>query len=464
MLFGYRTAKKEEHDALLIRHARAQKRLVHPNILPVFSWSVDSGSGRPFAVTRLFEGVPLSELAGSKGLSFEQKMEIAVSIAGAMKYSHSEGQSHGSIGCASIFASPGLAMIDYFGFREASEKQDVYDLTRSIHALVTGTDFFPASKKESWWPKKLVPLFEKGLALSPESRPGMAGLEAQLRQAMDEYSAFLVDLSMLEVNMFKESPESLDLALRDIETGRTGRALELLKVSALYFRNESAVKMLADSMIDSGDLKSAYELASVSSGSSEAQKRILKAALMLNHPLKRKLFMKFDFGALCDAVAVMDYDNVRHIGKKVVSNDVAIAAAIRKAPYAAEMFRSLLANSKSEDSRSAIRNNLGAALAIQSDAEALAYLGQSGIEQSVLNSALFLFQTRQYKEAVESAEPARHLPKSGAVIKAVRKKLGIKLPVKPHPDFHMELLTDRLSERLAEKGVMPHDYEFARIT
>lgn len=458
MLFGAKTAKKEQDDPLLVRHARVQKKLVHPGIVPVFRWEVSEDTGRPFALTRYVENPRLREL---ENISFEQKIDIASSIADALGYAHSAGHSHGGLDIRqddsydNIFAGTGSAMLDNFGIKDADEKADAYYLVKRLWGLVAGTDFTDFSSRKNWWPRRLTVLFREGMSTSAEERPAMPQIGRQLNDIMKEYNAFLLDLSGHSVAFFENSPESLDLARKHILIGNKYEASRLLKISAVYFRNPEAIKMLAGLMIDSGRLDDACGLL-VPGIPPEIEKMVLEAALVTNDKIKSRLIRRMKISSVCDAVAAVNPAYYPAIRKKGCNSESAgIAAAINKCPEAVELL-SLSTNTE------VASNNIGAALAIRNIGEAIGYLKKSKLEQSAVNTALFLIQSGEHRKAFDAATPVRHNPKAAAVMSAVRKKLGI--PANEHPDFAMRLLTEKLSERILSRGVMPLDYEFVKTT
>ncbi len=473
MLMGAKIAKGKKSDFLLKQNASAQISLVHQDIVPVFElgWCEDRGSVRPFALTKYTDKPNMQELISRKKLSLDQKLEIMLKLTDALKYAHSKGQPHGNIRETNVFADVGFASLDNFGIsvepfyaspeyeenHMPSEKSDVFSLTQCFWNLLNEkmSKYTNIYRAESW-PGSLPELFESGLAVRPEDRRDIGGLQQALQTVRDEYRAFLTDLPVGEDNC-------LDVALAYKREGRTDTAITLLEIAAMFFRNDKAVEELARCNINLGRLEKTFELIK-DQDLPNIHQMLLEAALIKEDKMANTLIKGFGFQAVMNAYAQANHSNYPRIKGKtgkdtIVDNDFAIAAAIYEPGRAAGIFQALLGNSDDN----VVYNNLGAAAAIQASSRALDYLNRSSLESARLNKALFCFSQGDYKQAIGEAENVRNIPKAGAMIKAVNKALGIRLPISPHPEYAMETLTDRISERFVKEGILPADYEFARM-
>ncbi len=77
------------------REAEALGRLRHPHIVEVTDSGIDPGTGAPYLVMELLDGVPLSELCRTAGpLPLERALPILDAIAGAVDAAHHQGILH----------------------------------------------------------------------------------------------------------------------------------------------------------------------------------------------------------------------------------------------------------------------------------------------------------------------------------------------------------------------------------
>jgi len=90
-------ASQRAISKLIIRfqtEAKAIARLEHPNIVKLYSMSVDD-AGVPYIVMEYVDGVPLSELISRDGVLAQEKVyEIATQLCDALQYAHSIGVVH----------------------------------------------------------------------------------------------------------------------------------------------------------------------------------------------------------------------------------------------------------------------------------------------------------------------------------------------------------------------------------
>jgi len=77
------------------REAEALGRLRHPNVVAVTDSGVDPGTGAPYLVMELLEGLPLSKILEREGaLPFERALPILEAIAAAVDAAHGQGILH----------------------------------------------------------------------------------------------------------------------------------------------------------------------------------------------------------------------------------------------------------------------------------------------------------------------------------------------------------------------------------
>ncbi len=77
------------------REAEALGRLRHPHIVEVTDSGIDPGTGAPYLVMELLDGVPLSELCRTAGpLPLARALPILDAIAGAVDAAHHQGILH----------------------------------------------------------------------------------------------------------------------------------------------------------------------------------------------------------------------------------------------------------------------------------------------------------------------------------------------------------------------------------
>lgn len=76
------------------REAEALGRLRHPNIVTVTDSGIDPGSGAPYLVMELLEGVPLSRILDERPLPLERALPILEAIAEAVDAAHAKGILH----------------------------------------------------------------------------------------------------------------------------------------------------------------------------------------------------------------------------------------------------------------------------------------------------------------------------------------------------------------------------------
>src|SRR5438445_6207213 len=82
------------------REAKALAQLDHPNIVTIYS--VEESDGVHFLTMQLVEGLPLDRLIPEGGLSVEQIVDIAGSLADALASAHEKGIVHRDLKPANV--------------------------------------------------------------------------------------------------------------------------------------------------------------------------------------------------------------------------------------------------------------------------------------------------------------------------------------------------------------------------
>ncbi len=106
------------------REAEALGRLRHPHIVDVTDSGIDPGTGAPYLVMELLDGVPLAELCRTAGpLPCERALPILDAVAAAVDAAHEEGILHRDLKpgnvllCGRADEAPGVKVLD-FGLAE----------------------------------------------------------------------------------------------------------------------------------------------------------------------------------------------------------------------------------------------------------------------------------------------------------------------------------------------------------
>jgi len=116
--------------------ARAAGRLLHPGIVAVFDVGEEPETGNPYIVMEYIEGPTLAKLLAEKArkLPLDDALRIAMEVAEALDYAHTQGVVHRDIKPANILITKeGQAKIGDFGVAQL----DLTQLTLPGHALGT---------------------------------------------------------------------------------------------------------------------------------------------------------------------------------------------------------------------------------------------------------------------------------------------------------------------------------------
>lgn len=144
-------AKEPRIRRRFMREARAVRRLVHPNIVQMFTYG-ESGGGVPYIVMELLEGVPLSELR-EPGLPLEELLTLVDQTLSALALSHGRGIIHRDVKPENIVvcrpdpAGPPVAKLLDFGFARVDDDADPR-LTQ-VHGDAFGTPQYMAPEQAS---------------------------------------------------------------------------------------------------------------------------------------------------------------------------------------------------------------------------------------------------------------------------------------------------------------------------
>ena len=181
-----------------IREARAMARLQHENIVTIFS--VEEERGAHFIVMEYFPGMDLrARIKARKMLPIHESVDIALQIANALAFAHSQGIVHRDIKPANILVdNRGRVKLTDFGIaaaldeasitstgqiigtpeymspeqaagKEVDGRTDLYSLGIVLHEMVVGQTPFRNIPKTSILSKLLDPQFEIPLVFSAET-------------------------------------------------------------------------------------------------------------------------------------------------------------------------------------------------------------------------------------------------------------------------------------------------------
>lgn len=181
-----------------LREARAMARLHHENIVTIFS--VEEERGAHFIVMEYFPGMDLrARIKARKTLPIHESVDIALQIANALTFAHSQGIVHRDIKPANILVdNKGRVKLTDFGIaaaldeasitstgqiigtpeymspeqaagKEVDGRTDLYSLGIVLHEMVVGQTPFRNIPKTSILSKLLDPQFEIPLIFSAEA-------------------------------------------------------------------------------------------------------------------------------------------------------------------------------------------------------------------------------------------------------------------------------------------------------
>ncbi len=192
------------------RESKILQRMKHPNIIKVSDRGTTSG-GVPYFVMEYIEGHDLSELIGTGGIDYRQKIDISVQICKALAYTHQNGVIHRDVKPANFLVNAGghARMLDFgiahfqddtaiyktqmgdvmgtYGFmapeqqsavKEVTQQSDIFSLGAIMYQLFTGEmpigRFRAPRVVDEQIPKLLSRLIEDCLEFDPKKRPQSA--------------------------------------------------------------------------------------------------------------------------------------------------------------------------------------------------------------------------------------------------------------------------------------------------
>ena len=191
----------------LLRHARAQTRLHHPNLPTVYG--ADYAQDRVGVWSEWNAGQTLEQIVPAHGpLGASEAATIVCALAGAVDAFHQAGLVHGAVAPGSVTRSPDGRVVlavsllpplprdfhlapEILAGAPPAPTSDVYGMGLTLHYLATGR--YPsrssaaqdAPRLTSGVPRALAPILDRALAVDPAGRYAtVAEFEAAVRRAI----------------------------------------------------------------------------------------------------------------------------------------------------------------------------------------------------------------------------------------------------------------------------------------
>ena len=109
------------------REALAAAKLVHPNIVQVFDFGTDQGSGRQFIVMEFVDGNSCAELLRDRGpMTPRDAVDILTQACRGLDYAHRNGVVHRDVKPGNLMVNTdGVVKLADFGIAKAAEQSDI---------------------------------------------------------------------------------------------------------------------------------------------------------------------------------------------------------------------------------------------------------------------------------------------------------------------------------------------------
>lgn len=229
------------YRARFLREARAVSKLLHPNVATVFDYG-ETADGQPYIVMELVKGQTLHDLLEEGSLSLYHAVNVAASIAEALKEAHQLGVIHRDIKPSNVVINErGQVKVLDFGLAKIIDEQvETEEAAKFPHLLATRTQ----SSVVVGTPLYLSP--EQATGKPIDGRSDLFALGAVLYECLAGQSAFsgssAIEIGAQIIHVSPPPPSTINRGVPAELDRITMKALE----KNLKKRYQSAAEMLED--------------------------------------------------------------------------------------------------------------------------------------------------------------------------------------------------------------------------